>query len=117
VAPCATLPNLLSHDHCFLARTCTFRIERGSRFPWTYSFMSTWRLAAALLRLFTTTAWARTMDGSVWGPVCPSWRAAGGSARALLEPTHPLSSSLPLVRLPWPCQTIAPAEFLIVKLT
>jgi hypothetical protein len=35
--------------------------ERGSRFVWTYSFTSTRRLSAALLRPFTATAWARYM--------------------------------------------------------
>jgi hypothetical protein len=35
--------------------------DRGSRFVWTYTFTSTRRLSAALLRPFTATAWARYM--------------------------------------------------------
>ncbi len=35
--------------------------DRGSRFVWTYSFISRRRLSAALLRLFTATAWAGYM--------------------------------------------------------
>jgi Polyketide cyclase / dehydrase and lipid transport len=39
--------------------------ERGSRFVWTYSFTSTRRLSAALLRPFTATTWARYMGQCV----------------------------------------------------